>query len=164
MGAYASSGSNSLVPNSVLPACLWPGDEIYVLGLSYVLATGPTPGQILAPNDSNVLFEAVTIGERSLAVALAPRPGGGAPPGLMVQVTANADPGASEIDIQDSAVDADGAYLTPAGASYKLTAWTNNGAVYTAWAEFQPESGPFVSLKVVLNPNTVKFTAKLKYV
>lgn len=164
MGQYQTSGTNTLVPNPYPPASMWPGDDVYVLGLSYVLANGPTPGQILAPNDSNVLFEAVTIGERSLAVCLAARPGGGAAPGLIVTVNASANPGASEIDVQDAGIDADGAYLTPSGAAYKFTAWTNNGGIYTAWTELQPESGRFVSLKVIANPNGVKFTAKLSYV
>ena len=164
MGQYATSGTNSGTPNTTPATMLSPGDEVYVFGTSWVSGQPPTPGQIQAPNDSNVNFEAVTIGERSIAVCLAPRPGGGAPPGLMVQINASASPGASEIDVQDSAIDADGCYLTPAGGSYKITAWTQNGGIFTAWVELQPESGPFVSLKVVLNPNTVKFTAKLKYV
>lgn len=166
MPKYATSGSASILPNTVLPTSLWPGDECYVWGLSYVLATGPTPGQVQQPNDTNVLGEVVNVGDRSVAVALAARPGGGAPAGLMVQISATADPGASEIDVQDAAVDADGAYLTSsASTSYKLTAWTKQSAnLWTAWTELQPEGGRFVSLKCIANPNAVKFTAKLVYV
>lgn len=165
MPAYATSNTDNLTLNTTPATAIQPGDEVYVLGTSFVAASGPTPGQIQAPNDTNVIFESVTVGERSIAVALAPRPAGGAAPGIMVQVNANGNPGAAEIDVQDSAIDADGCYLTPTSSTaYKLTTWTQNGAVWTAWAELQPEGARFVSLKVVANPNTVKFTAKIAYV
>jgi hypothetical protein len=166
MPAYNTSNTGNLTDNPVLPSVLWPGDDIYLFGLSYVAASGPTPGQIQAANDANVLFETVTVNERSISVALAPRPGGGSAPGIMVQVFANAAPGAAEIDVQDAAVDADGAYLTPNNTAYKLTAWTQLGgsAIYTAWTELQPEGGRFMSLKCIANPNAVKFTAKVSYV
>ncbi len=164
MPAYATSGTSSMVRNPSLPVVLYPGDDTYVFGTSYDTTKGPTPGQIQTANDDNVLFEAAALGARSVAVALAPRPGGGVP-GLMVQVTANANPGAAEIDVQDAAIDADGAYQTnSSSASYKITVWTQVGAVWTAWTELQPEGGRFVSLKVIANPNIVKFTAKLSYV
>lgn len=159
MPAYATSGSNSLTPNPVLPAVMYPGDDVYVFG-----TCTQNPGQLSTPNDSNVLFETVAAGERSIAVCLAPRPSG-YPPGLMVQVSTNADPGSSaEIDVQDATVDADGAYLTSATTTYSIKVWTKNGAIWTAWAQLQPESGRFVSLKCITNPNGVKFTAKLSYV
>jgi len=162
MPPYLTSGTSSPVVNGALPTVLWPGDEKYLFG------TGPnTPGIIPAPNDANVVYEAVTVGERSIAIALAPRPGGGAPPGLMVQVFANANPGAAEIDVQDAAVDADGAYITPTGsAAYKLTVWTQLGGsgIWTSYAELQPEGAGFITLKVIANPNAVQFTAKVKYV
>lgn len=165
MSQYATSGTNSLTPNPVPPAMLLPGDSVYVFGLSYVGGT-PTPGQILTPNDSNVQFEAVTLGERSIAVALAPRPGGGAPPGLMVQVNCSINPSSTmEVDIQDSSIDADGAYITnTSSAIYKMTAWTLNGGIYTTWAELQPEGGVFVSLKIVALTANMKLTAKITYV
>jgi len=165
MPAYATSGSNSLTPNTTPPTVLYPGDDKYLFGTSVAAGTPPTPGQVQAPNDSNVVAEAVVVGERSISVQLAPSPGGGAVPGCIVQVTASANPGAAEIDVQDAAVDADGAYITPtSSASYKITAWTQNGAVWTAYAELQPEGGRFISLKVIANPNAVSFTAKIAYV
>jgi hypothetical protein len=164
MGKYTNSGTNTLALNPTLPTCLYPGDYKYVWGTSVASGSSPTPGQIQTPNDTNINFESPAVASRSLAVALAPRPGGGAPPGVIVQVNASGNPGAAEVDIQDAAIDADGAYLTPTNSSYKLTSWTQNGGVWTAWAELQPESGNFVSLKLVANPNAVNFTAKIIYV
>jgi hypothetical protein len=84
----------------------------------------------------------------------------------MVQVFASANPGAAEIDVQDAAIDADGAYVTSSNTAYKLTTWTQVGGsgLYTAWAEFQPEGGRFISLKVIANPNGVNFIAKVSYI
>jgi hypothetical protein len=165
MPPYATSGTESMVPNSVAPAVLYPGDDCYLFGTSYAAGQPPTPGIIQTPNDANVQFEAVALDERSIAVSLSPRPGGGAPPGIMVMVTANANPGAAEIDVQDSNIDADGAYETNlSSASYKLTVWTQEGAVWTSWAELQPEGARFISLLCIANPNGVKFTAKLSYI
>src|SRR5271155_1130048 len=152
-----------MLPNPVLPTILWPGDEKYVLG------TSPNnPSQISTPNDSNVVTEAVTVGERSIAIALAPRPGGGAPQGLMVQVIASANPGAAEIDVQDAAVDADGAYLTQTtSTAYKMTVWAALGdgsGRYISTTELQPEGAQFITLKVVANPNGVTYTAKIVYI
>jgi hypothetical protein len=148
--------------NPTLPTVLWPGDEKYVFG------TSPnTPGTISTPNDSNVVTEAVTVGERSIAVALAPRPSGGAPAGCMVQCIASANPGVAEIDVQDAAVDADGAYLTQTtSTAYKMTVWTaltDGTGRYISTTQLQPEGGRFISLKVVLNPNGVSYTAKISY-
>lgn len=164
MPAYNTSGTNSLTPNPVLPTVLMPGDETYLFGTATL-----TPGQSQKPNDSNVLTEAVTVGERSIAVTLGPRPGGGAPPGMFVQVIANANPGAAEIDVQDAAVDADGAYITPApsgSTAWKMTTWTQIGGTtnYIGTTALQPEGGHFNTLKIIANPNSVSFTAKLVYV
>ena len=162
MPQYANNLAGNLTVNPVLPAALLPGDEAYLFGTAVL-----TPGQSQKPNDANVQFEVVTVNERSIAVCLVSRPGGGAAPGIMVQVFANANPGAAEIDVQDAAVDADGAYLTPSGnTAYKLTTWTQlgNSGIYTAFAELEPETGPFVTLKVIANPNAVSFWAKVKYV
>jgi hypothetical protein len=152
-----------MLPNPVLPTVLWPGDFKYVFGTSPNL-----PGQIPTPNDSNVVTEAVVVGERSIAVALAPRPGGGAPPGVQVQVIASANPGAAEIDVQDASVDADGAYLTQTtSAAYKLTVWTALGdgsGRFISTTELQPEGTQFISLKVIANPNAVTFTGKVTYI
>src|ERR1700675_311676 len=154
--------------NPVLPTVLWPGDEKYVFGTSVAVGAQPTPGISQAPNDSNVIPEPVTVGERSIAVALAPRPGGGAAPGIMVQVIASANPGVAEIDVQDEAVDADGAYLTQTtSTAYKLTVWTllgDGSGRYISTTQLQPEGGHFISLKVVLNPNAISYAAKIIYV
>ena len=159
MGQYATSGTGNATLNPVLPAALWPGDQVYVWGTNSVLGTIP------APNDANAVFEAVVVGERSLAVALAPRPGGGSAAGIAVIVIANANPGVMEVDVQNSPMDADGYYLTP-GATYKMTAWVGPAAdgSYITVAELQPESDNFVSLKCITNPNGVKLKAKIVYV
>lgn len=153
----------SMAVNPVLPTVLWPGDEKYVWG------TSPNnPGQISTPNDSNVITEAVNVGDRSIAVAIAPRPGGGAPPGLMAQAIASANPGVAEIDIQDAAVDADGAYLTQTtSTAYKMTVWTaltDGTGRYISTTQLQPEGARFITGKIVLNPNAVTFTLKFVYV
>src|ERR1700682_5707453 len=135
MPQYATSGSGSMTLNPVLPAVLWPGDTAYVWGATNTNpgfgqadAAASPPGQIAASNDGNVHFEDVGKGARIIAVQLATRPGGGAPPGCMVQVFANGNPGAAEVDIQDAAIDADGAYLTNTSSTiYKLTTWTQVG-------------------------------------
>lgn len=163
MGKYATSGTGNTSLNPVVPTVLWPGDSVYVFGLSYAPAAGPTPGQIQAPNDANVQAEAVVVGERSLAIALAPRPGGGSPAGLAVLLIASGAPGAAEIDVQNSPTDADGLYGTPNNAIYKITAFPQNGGL-SAYSELQPEGDNFVSLKVVANPNGVNWIAKLTYV
>src|SRR5208283_75614 len=161
MPPYATSGTNSLALNSQLPSLLWPGDDLYLFG------TSPgNPGAIPKANDTNVITEVVAVGERSIACQLCPRPGGGYPPGCLVQVIANANPGAAEIDVQDAAIDADGAYITPTGsAAYKITTWTQIGgsANYLGTTELVPEAGRFISLKVIANPNGVSFTAKISY-
>ena len=165
MPQYANSGLGTLTLNPVPPTVLLPGDETYLFG---TVGAVPIPGISQKPNDSNVVTEAVTVNERSIAIQLGPRPGGGAPPGLMVQVIASANPGAAEIDVQDAAVDADGAYLTQTtSAAYKMTVWTALGdgsGRYISTTQLQPEGGRFISLKVIANPNGVTFTAKVIYV
>jgi hypothetical protein len=166
MPAYATSNTGNVTLNPVIPAALWPGDSAWLFGTSFVAGQPPTPGIIQAPNDTNIQFEAVTVNERSIAVSLASRPGGGAPPGVSILVWANANPGAMEVDIQNSPMDADGFYLTPAGTSYKITTWTQVGGSnnWFAWVELEPLSDVFVTLKVISNPNSVKLAAKLNYV
>src|SRR5580700_11374290 len=100
MPKYFNSGLGTMTVNPVPSTGLLPGDEKYLWGTSGI---PPTPGQIQAPNDSNVVTEAVAVNERSIAIQLVPRPGGGSPAGLMVQVIASANPGAAEIDVQDAA-------------------------------------------------------------
>lgn len=165
MGKYFTSGTGLLTLNPVLPTALYPGDDVYVWGTSFVAGQPPTPGQIQTPNDTNIQFEAVTVGERSLAVALAPRPGGGVA-GVMVQLRASANPGVMEVDVQDAGVDADGSYITDTvSAAWKITVWTLAGdGTYVAWTELQPEGGRFISLKCITNPNAVTLTAKVSYV
>jgi hypothetical protein len=166
MPAYLTSGNGTLTVNSAPPTALMPGDEKYLFGTSVAAGVSPTAGAVQNPNDTNVVFETLTVGERSIAIQLVPRPGGGAPAGVMVQVFANANPGASEIDIQDAAIDADGAYVTPNNAAYKLSVWTQVGgtAFWTASAEIQPEGSRFITLKCIANPSAVGFTAKVVYV
>ena len=168
MTAYANSGLGTMLLNPILPTILWPGDEKYVFGTSVAAGLSPTPGISQAPNDSNVIPEAVVLGERSIAVALAPRPGGGAVPGVMVQLIASANPGVAEIDVQDAAVDADGAYLTQTtSTAYKMTVWTaltDGSGRYISTTQLQPEGGHFITLKVVLNPNAVSYSGKIVYV
>lgn len=159
MPAYQTSGGETLTVNPVAPVGLAPGDEVYVFGTkTYV------PGEVQKPNDANVQFEAVQVDERSIAVALQPRPGGGSPPALMVQVSANGNPGSAEIDVQDAAVDADAAYQTPNNAAYKITTFTQEGAIWTGYTELLNELGRFVTLLIVANPNGVSWTAKIVYV
>jgi hypothetical protein len=152
---YNGSGSNSLTRNPVPPTVLYPGDSKYLFGVS-----PNTPGTISTPNDDNVEAETLVDGNASIAICLAPRPGGGAPPGLMVQVFMTADPGAAEVDVQDAAVDADGAYITVD----QITVFTNNGSVYVAWTELEPEAGAFIRVACVLNPNAVSMVVKATYV
>lgn len=158
MPPYQTSGTGNLTLNPAAPTVLQQGDDFYPFGV-----VNPAPGQQSKPNDSNVQFEAVTVGERSIACQLNYGPAR-SPGAVIVQVFANANPGAAEIDIQDAGVDADGAYATPTGsAAYKLTAWTQLGASanYMAYAEINPEAGRFVTLKVIANPNAVQFWGKL---
>ncbi len=154
--------------NPTLPTVLYPGDDKYLFGTSVAAGAPPTPGQIQAPNDSNIVLEAVAVGERSIAVALAPRPGGGAVAGIMVEVIASANPGVCEIDVQDAGIDADGAYLTQTtSTAYKITVWTaltDGSGRYVGYTQLQPEGGRFISLKCITNPNGVSFAAKLSYV
>jgi hypothetical protein len=165
MPQHFQSGTEALTPNPVLPAVLYPGDDCYVFGTSFAAGQPPTPGIIQAPNDANVQFETVAVDERSIAVNLASRPGGGAAPGVMVMVVANGNPGAAEIDVQDAGIDADGAYETnTSSAAYKMTVWTQEGANWVSWTELQPEGARFITLLCVANPNGVKFTAKISYV
>jgi hypothetical protein len=160
MTQYANSGLETLAVNPVAPVGLAPGDEVYVFGTKVYV-----PGEVAKPNDTNVQFETVVVDERSIAVTLMPRPGGGSPPAIIVQVSTNANPGAAEIDIQDAAVDADGAYETPTGSTaYKITTFTQENAIWTAFAEISPAIGRFITLLIVANPNAVAWTAKICYV
>lgn len=167
MGQYANSGTGLMTLNPVIPAALWPGDSAWLFGTAQAAGQPPTPGQIQAPNDTNVVPEAAAVGERSLACSLASRPGGGAAPGVSVLVIASGNPGVMEVDVQTSPRDCDGAYLTPTGSSaYQLTTWTGPqpDGTYFAWTELEPLSDVFLSLKVITNPNTVKLAAKVNYV
>lgn len=167
MPQYNTSGTGNLTLNPIIPACLWPGDEVWLFGTSFAAGQPPTPGIIQTPNDSNVNFEAAAVGEASISASLASRPGGGSPSGASVLVMANANPGVMEVDVQLAPMDADGAYLLPTAASYKINSWTGPvgpNAYYFAWAEFQPLGDVFVRLKVITNPNGVKLAAKLNYV
>jgi hypothetical protein len=165
MPVYFNSGTGNLVRNPVLPTVLMPGDEKYLFG---TVGANPIPGTSQNPTDDNVVTEAVTVNERSISVQLGARPGGGSPAGVMVQAIASANPGAAEIDVQDAAVDADGAYLTQStSTAYKITTWTALGdgsGRYIGTTELQPEGGRFISLKVIANPNAVSYTAKIIYV
>jgi hypothetical protein len=158
MPQYQNNGLNNLAVNPAPPVALRPQEVAYLLG------TATTAGQPIS--DSNISFEAVTVGERSIAAMLAARPAAGNAPGLRVQVVARANTGAAEIDVQDAGVDAEGAYATPTGsATYKLTTWTAlGGGLFMAFAELVPETGPFVTLKVIANPNAVSYWAKVTYV
>jgi hypothetical protein len=158
--AYNTSGTESLAVNPVLPSVLLPGDQKYLFGTTPYL-----PGQVSEPNDANVVTEAVILDERSIAIQLAPRPGGGAPPGLHVIAIASANPGAAEIDIQDAGIDADGAYQTQTTSpAYKMTVWTQEGPVWVASTQLQPEGGKFLTALIVANPNAVSFIVKAMYV
>lgn len=162
MPAYNTSNSKSLTLNPIAPAALWPGDEVYQFGTAAFV-----PGNPQKPTDATVQFETVTVNERSIAACLAPRPGGGTASGVEVRIFANANPGAAEIDVQISNVDADGAYTTPTGsAAYKITVWTQIGGtnVWVGGADFQPLGADFMTLLVVANPNAVSFWSKAKYV
>lgn len=160
MPAYLTSGTNNLTLNPTPPSALYPGDQIYLFG------TGPgAQGGNSLPDDTAVGFEAVQVGERSIACQLVDMPMR-SPGGVHVMVLASANPGAAEIDVQDAAMDADGAYLTQTtSTAYKITTWTQVGAsgVYIGTTELQPEGGRFISLKVIANPNAVSFKAKLSY-
>ena len=116
MPAYATSGTNNLTLNTAAPSVLYPGDYIYVFG------TGPgAQGGNFLPDDTTVGFEAVTVGERSIAIQLADMPFR-SPGGVHVLLIASANPGAAEIDVQDGAIDADGAYITQTTSpAYKIT-------------------------------------------
>lgn len=160
MPPYATSGTNNLTLNTAVPSALYPGDYIYLFG------TGPgAQGGNSLPDDTTVGFEAVNVGERSIACQLADLPSR-SPGGVHILVITSANPGAAEIDVQDAAVDADGAYITQStSAAYKITTWTQVGASanWIGSTELQPEGGRFISLKVVANPNAVQFKAKLSY-
>lgn len=161
MPQYKDSGTNNITRNPVQPTALYPGDQTYLFGTKTLV-----PGQQQVPTDNDVQFEAVTVGERSISCQLVPRMGGGVA-GCIVSIMANGNPGAAEIDVQDSATDADGLYITQTSSTaYKINSWTQIGSSnnYFATAEFQPEGGRFISLKCVANPNAVLFTAKVAYV
>lgn len=167
MPQYATANTNNNSLNTQLPSVLWPGDSLYLFGLSFIAANGPTPGQIIAANDSNVLPETAAANATSIAAAFAPRPGGGAAPGASILVIANANPGVMEVDVQLSPMDSDGSYALPTGSTtFKINTWTQMGGStnWFAWAEFEPLSDFFARLKVITNPNAVKLTAKLNYV
>lgn len=157
MPPYATSGQGTVALNTALPTVLQQGDDFYPFG------TAPyTPGAISKPNDTNVQFESVSIGERSIAWTIDHGPAQ-APRSLFVQAFASANPGAAEIDIQDAGIDADGAYATPATGNKLGTTWTQVGAsgVYTAQVATTQEVGKFSSLKVIANPNAVQFWVKV---
>ena len=167
MPQYATNGTGNLTLNPVLPAALYPGDSIWLFGTSFVAGQPPTPGIIQAPNDANYQFEAAAVNEASIAACFASRPGGGAAPGASVLIVLNGNPGVMEVDIQLAPMDADGAYLLPSAAAYKINTWTGPvgpKGYYFAWAELEPLSDVFARLKVITNPNAVSIAAKLNYV
>jgi hypothetical protein len=167
MPQYATNGTGNLTPNTALPAVIFPGDEVWLFGTSFVAGQPPTPGIIQAPNDSNVQFEAGAVGEASIAACMAERPGGGAGAGASVLVMLNGNPGIMEVDVQLAPMDADGAYLLPAAAAYKINTWTGPvgpQGYYFAWTELQPLGDQFMRLKVITNPNAVGIAAKVNYI
>lgn len=161
MPPYATSGTNNLTLNTAVPSVLYPGDQLYVFG------TGPgAQGGSFLPDDTTVGFEAVLVGERSIAFQLADMPSR-SPGGVHVLLIASANPGAAEIDVQDGAIDADGAYITQStSTAYKITTFAQVGASanWVGSTELQPEGGRFISLKVIANPNGVSWKAKVVYV
>lgn len=153
------------------PAALLPGDWKYLFGTSSVVATGPTPGVIQAPNDANVQYEDITVPmasaaavARSIAAQLCPVPG--RPPGAMIQLVWPADPGVFTCQVQESARDEDGLYLlNAASAAYTINAATAVGdGRYTAWTELQPQGGGFIRLKFTALAGSKLVSAKLVYV
>lgn len=157
MPAYSTSGSDSFVPDPVPPIALGPGDSCYMFGVGPATMTQDV-------TDANVLPETVVVGERSIAITCTARPGGGAPAGLIIQLFANGNPGGIEVDLQDAGVNAEGFYETPLNAANKITVWTQEGANWVSYAEFQPEAGKFNTLLVVALPNAVKIWAKASYI
>jgi len=164
MPKYNDSGTGNLTLNPVLPAALYPGDSVWLLGTSAAAGQPPTPGIIQAPSDTNVLPEAVVIGERSLAAVMASRPGGGAPAGASLIVIASANPGVCEVDLQTAPMDADGAYVTQ--TANKISTWVgpSPAGTYVGVLEVASLNDAFASVKIITNPNAVKFAAKLVYV
>jgi hypothetical protein len=159
MPYYATGGSNSQTPNTVLPTVLQPGDEKYVFG---TVGANPLPGISQNPNDSNVVAEAAVAGGASIAVQLGPRPGGGATPGLSVYVTSSTNPGSSEIDIQEADVDADGAYSLVTSTS-KITTWTQVGALWVATIDISSVVGRFVRAYIKTLGTGGNWTVKFTY-
>lgn len=154
------------------PTALYPGDYKYLFGTSYVVATGPTPGQIQPPTDANGVYENLTapIAAAGVAASIAAQlvPSSGRVPGAMVQLVWPADPGAFTCLVQEAAINQEGMFLLPTGsAAYTInaaTAMADGTGRYTAWAQFQPDSGMLLRLKFTALPGSKLVLGKLLYV
>lgn len=149
-GAAASKVS---VASNISPLALsTPGDSAYLFG---TLSTGATQ---LPITDSTVTGESPVAGTASIAITL-PSRDGGAVPMISFEGFFSGAPGVFEIDIQESDTDADGLYILPTAAAYKVTAVDATTQAFRV--DLNPTGGKFMRVKLVSRANAVSLVLKV---
>lgn len=146
-----AANATASVKSNLSPIGLSKGDSQYVFG---VLAAGATQ---LPVNDGNVAGEQPAAPQASIAVQLQPQDGG-PPPMITVEGAFSGAPGAFNVQIQEADTDADAFYITPANASYTITAVSSQN---TFRVDLSPTGGKFVRVLLSSRGNAVNFTCKI---
>lgn len=118
------------------------------------------PPQSLAPGESAYFFNAETPAEPSASdrFALQQAPYTSHESSISVEVRFSGDPGAFELNIQDSDTDADGYYQNVASGGAITSV---DATLFTTRVELVPVKALFVRLAVVTIANAVSLTAKI---
>jgi len=149
-GAFSSPSSPNLVVS---------GQPVWLFGTPAATLT-----QLPMVNDADVAFEAVTVGEASIAFTL---PGSrdfpSIVPNIGFEIDFNGNPGAISIQIQESDTDGDGFYITPSPAAFTITAVSLVNGRYIARVDIGTFGARFGRLLVssFANAATVKMKAKV---
>lgn len=146
-----AANATAPVASNLSPIGLSKGDSQYVFG---VLAAGATQ---LPVNDGNVAGEQPAAPQASIAVQLQAQDGG-PPPMISVEGRFSGAPGAFNVQIQEADTDADAFYITPANASYTITAVSSQN---TFRVDLSPTGGKFVRVLLSSRTNAVNFTCKI---
>ena len=144
-------GSGS--PPQALPLALHPGGSAYLFGVRTNSANPLGPGNIAAEKPAS--------GASSLAVCLAQSAKVSVVPNVGLEIIFSANPGAFNLQLQETDTDADGCYITPSPSAFTITAATQIGVQYVARVDLGTIGSRFARLNVNSNPNNVGIIARL---
>lgn len=145
----------ALIPTAIDNAgviALQVGEFVYVFGK---LATTATQ---LPVQDGNVANETILTGQASIAVNLQFSESN-SPPMVCVEGIFSAAPGSFEVDIQEADTPADGLFILPTNAAYKVTAV--NAISQAFRVDLSPTGGKLMRLFMALLTNAVTCRMKI---